>query len=391
MNILPLVMQYFTPIIMNKIAGSLGINSTLAQRAIASAAPAILAGIIGKVMQPGGAKVLGDLLAKQDPTILGKLGEMIGTGKQAAVVEQGTSALGGLLGNSVLGSLAGALSKQAGLGSGASNTLLGLVAPAILGTLGREQKSAGLDAAGLANELMGQKQAIADAIPADFAKLLAGTGLLDGVQGKTADTTRTAAAPASTTSAKPAMTTGVKPMSAAKPGVTMPSTTGMPQHHFNWFPWVVSIALLSGLWWLVHGDKVTKDHATVAIPADVPQGTTLATAPVMPDIIGKTDAGKTILAIIEDTRGAVAGVRDVGSAQTALPRLQEIVGKLDKANALAGQLGPEARRALATYLTSQTSLMKTSAANVLAVPGVGPILKPVLDQVIGRFETLSKG
>ena len=35
--------------------------------------------------------------------------------------------------------------------------------------------------------------------------------------------------------------------------------------------------------------------------------------------------------------------------------------------------------------------MKTSAANVLAVPGVGPILKPVLDQVIGRFETLSKG
>ena len=166
MNIMPLVMQYFTPIIMNKIAGSLGINSTLAQRAIAAAAPAILAGIVGKTMQPGGAKVLGDLLAKQDPGLLGRLGEMIGTGKQSSVVEQGTGALGSLLGNSALGSLAGALSKQAGLGSSTSNTLLGLIAPAILGTLGREQKSAGLDAAGLATALQGQKQAIADAIPA---------------------------------------------------------------------------------------------------------------------------------------------------------------------------------------------------------------------------------
>ena len=184
MNIMSLVMQYFGPVIMNKIAGSLGINSTLAQKAIAYAAPAILAGIVGKVSQPGGAKVLSDMIAKQDPSILGKLGEMIGTGRQASVVEQGTSAMGGLLGNSTLGSLAGALSKQAGVGVGASNTLLGLMGPAILGVLGREQKSAGLDAAGLGNALIAQKQQIADAIPADFAKLLSGTGLLDGVQGK---------------------------------------------------------------------------------------------------------------------------------------------------------------------------------------------------------------
>ena len=172
MNILSLVMQYFGPVILNKIAGSLGINSTLAQKAIAAAAPAILAGILGRVTQPGGAKALSDIIAKQDPGLLGKLGEMIGTGKQAGVVEQGSGALGSILGSSVLGSLAGALSKQAGLGVGASNTLLGLMAPAVLGTLGREQKTAGMDAAGLANMLIGQKKNIADAIPADFAKLL---------------------------------------------------------------------------------------------------------------------------------------------------------------------------------------------------------------------------
>jgi hypothetical protein len=183
MNIMSLVLQYFGPVILNKIAGSVGINSTLAQKAIAAAAPAILASILGKTNQSGGAKILADTIGKQDPGLLGRLGEIIGTGKQATVVEQGTSALSSILGNSALGSLAGALSKQAGLGIGASNTLLGLVTPAILGTLGREQKSAGLDAAGLATMLMGQKKNIADAIPADFAKLLSGTGLLDSVLG----------------------------------------------------------------------------------------------------------------------------------------------------------------------------------------------------------------
>ena len=171
----------------------------------------------------------------------------------------------------------------------------------------------------------------------------------------------------------------------------MPSTAGMPQHHFNWIPWVVSIALLSGLWWLVHGEKVTRDHATVAIPAEPPASTTLATTAVMPDIVGRTDAGKSILSILEETRGAVSSVRDAATAQAAVPRLQDIVGKLDRASVLAGQLGPDSRRALGTYLNSQTSLMKTAASNVLAVPGVGQILKPVLDQVIGRLETLTKG
>jgi hypothetical protein len=397
MNIMSLVMQYFGPVILNKIAGSIGINSTLAQKAIAAAAPAILGGILGRTAQPGGAKILADTIAKQDPGLLGKLGEMIGTGKQASIVEQGTSALGGLLGNSALGSLAGALSKQAGLGIGASNTLLGLVTPAILGTLGREQKSAGLDAAGLANLLMGQKKNIADAIPADFAKLLSGTGLLDAVHGNNGNGSAATAA-TTTTTTSPAAKAATAPASTARPGTTAsvtsnPGTTGTGVHHhhpFNWTPWIAAVAAASALWWTVFGNKLMDPHPTTTnIPAVLPPSTTLATTP-LPAIVANTEAGKQILSVIDDMKGAIAGVRDAASAQSSMVKIQDVAGRLEKVNTQAAQLNPEARRALATYVNSQQGLLKTAVTNALALPGVSGLLKPILDQMIGRIESLAK-
>ncbi len=399
MNIMSLVMQYFGPVILNKIAGSIGINSTLAQKAIAAAAPAILAGILARTTQPGGAKVLADMIGKQDPGLLGKLGEMIGTGKQASIVEQGTSALGGLLGNSVLGSLAGALSKQAGLGIGASNTLLGLMAPAVLGTLGREQKSAGLDAAGLANMLMGQKKNIADVVPADFAKLLSGTGLLDAVQGSNGaaiSAPKMAATAATTTAAaaKPAMTpaSGARPVvaptpMAARPGVAVPAH---PHHHFSWTPWLAAIAAASALWWSVFGEKLMQPHPMATnIPAVLPPSTTLATTP-LPAIVADTDAGRQIVDVLADLKGAIAGVRDVATAQSSTARIQDVAGRLEKVSGQAARLNPEQRRALSTFVLSQQGLIKTAIANVLAIPGVSALLKPVLEQMLGRIEGMAK-
>ena len=388
MNIMPLVMQYFGPVIMNKIAGSLGINSTLAQKAIAYAAPAILAGIVGKVSQPGGARILSDMIAKQDPSILGKLGEMIGTGRQASVVEQGTSSLGALLGNSTLGSLAGALSKQAGVGVGASNTLLGLMGPAILGTLGREQKSAGLDAAGLGNALIAQKQQIADAIPSDFAKLLSGTGLLDAVQGKTTDASRT------TTTAKtatPAMsTTSARPDARSTSSATM--APAVHHHHaFSWWPWLLAIAAACGLWWSVFGERVTQPQQTTMIPAVVAPSTTLATTPaIMPAALAGTDIGKLLGTAMDEMRGSLSGIRDQATAQTALPKLQDIAGRFDRVNSQVATLSPEQRRGLSTWAGTQQSGVKTLIGSIMALPGVSGVLKTVLDQIQGRIDGLAK-
>ena len=58
MNIVSMAAQYLTPMIVDKIASSLGITSPLAQKAIGAILPTILAGLLGTSSKPEG---LGDV------------------------------------------------------------------------------------------------------------------------------------------------------------------------------------------------------------------------------------------------------------------------------------------------------------------------------------------
>ena len=102
MNLVSMAMQFLGPIVINRIASSLGLNQGVAGKLVAAAIPTILAGLAGKASQPGGATGLGNVLSKIDPSILGNLGNLIGGAQQQQFVDQGTSALSSLLGgNSV--------------------------------------------------------------------------------------------------------------------------------------------------------------------------------------------------------------------------------------------------------------------------------------------------
>ena len=242
---------------------------------------------------------------------------------------------------------------------------------------------------------MGQKKNIADAIPADFAKLLSGTGLLDAVQGGNGNSASTAAA--ATTAATAVKTATTTPTSAARPATAPTSTAGRPgmagaahhHHHFSWTPWLAAIAAASALWWTVFGDKLMQPHPTVAIPAVLPPSTTLATTP-LPAVVANTEAGKLIVDVITDMKGAIAGVRDAATAQSSLGRIQEVAGRLEKVSGQVAQLNTEQRRALSTYVLTQQGLIKTAITNALALPGVSALLKPVLEQMLGRIEGMAK-
>lgn len=158
MNIVSLIMQFLAPAIINKIAGSVGINQGLAGKAISAIVPAILAGLAGKASTSAGASDLAGALAKQDTGILGNLGKLIGGSGQKALIDNGSSVLGSLLGGSSTSALASAVGKFAGIGGDQSKSLLGMLAPVVLGSLAKEQKSAGLDAGGLASLLAGHKK-----------------------------------------------------------------------------------------------------------------------------------------------------------------------------------------------------------------------------------------
>ena len=355
MNIVSIIMQFLAPAIVGKLASALGLNQTLVQKAIAAAIPAILAGLAGKAAQPSGAGALFDILGKIDPGLLGKLGGLIGTPQQKTVAEQGTSMLGSLLGNTSLGALTGALGKFSGAGEDATKGLIGMLAPVVLGTLAQQQKSSGLDAGGVARLLADQKDNIAAALPGDFSKLLGGTGLLDSLGAKV-----TAAAAGAGAAARTATTAAAAPAAAAS--------------NFKWWPWVVVIAAAGLLWWWMFAGR--------------PQIVTVPPPPTL--MAGSTDIGGQLNDTLGNMRSLLNGIRDVPSAQAALPKIREAQAALDKLGGMTGQLNPDGRKALAGYIARWLPVLVPLIDSLLANTAIAPLVKPAVDALRARLDAMAK-
>lgn len=359
MNIVAIVAQYLTPIIVEKLASSLGISSPLAQKAVAAILPTILASVLGSSQKPEGLKGLTEILGKQDTSKLGKLGELIGGPNQAGMVKAGSDVLGSLLGNSALGSLTSAVAKFAGVSEAPAKGLLGLVGPVALGALAKQQQDSKLDAAGLAKMLLGQKDNIAAAIPAGFSDLLKGSGLIDAV------------APAVV--AKPPVQSAPR----AAPAQPAPQPVQQPPPAAggsNWLPWAAALAaMILGGWYFLSGTS----------------GSGLPAAPAI--TFNNQNIGAQLGSVVEGLRGTVSTIKDEASAKTALPRLQETLKQIDGLNDVRGRLPADAKKNLAAYVAQVLPLLRPMIDNALKSAGVGPVAKPVLDSILNRLEAMARG
>lgn len=352
MNIVAMAMQYLTPMLIDRIASSLGIQSPMVKTAIAAILPTILAGLTGVASKPGGGRQLGEVLGKQNTDILGDLGSIFGGAKQNEVAKSGTDALRDLLGGGAVSGLTSAVGKFAGIGDAPVQGLVGMMAPVVLGTLAKQQKASGLDAAGLTNLLMGQRENIQAAMPAGFGDLLKGTGLLDGLSPPKAEAPRPSAA--------------LHPM----------PTPAKPAGGMGMWPMVAAAALLAVLGWYFFGQQ--KPVTTASFPA-APQIT----------IAGQNIGGQ-LGSVAEGLRGTLSGIKDEGSARSALPRLQEMAQQLGGIQDAAGKVPADARKSLAAYAAQLLPLLRPLIDKALAAAGVGPVAKPVLDQILNRIEALAK-
>ncbi|MGI9437296.1 MAG: DUF937 domain-containing protein, partial [Geminicoccaceae bacterium] len=167
------------------ILGSLlGESADRTKGAIAGAVPAILGGLMGTASKGGSAAdQLVSAVGDQDDSMLDDLAGMLSGGNHQAIADQGSSMLGGLLGDNMISGLVGAIGKFSGLGSGSSASLIGMLAPIVMSVLGREQKSQGIDGGGLVDMLMGQKDNIEKAMPSGLAGALGSVGFMDNLTG----------------------------------------------------------------------------------------------------------------------------------------------------------------------------------------------------------------
>src|SRR5215813_4414530 len=359
-NLVSLITQFLTPDMIARIASALGVDRSNTQTAIGAAVPGLLAGLCGVATQPGGAQKLVEAV-RQQTGALGSFANMIGASGQSSLIEKGSQILSSLVGGQDQTALAGAVGKYAGLGQNASGSLLAMLTPVVMGTIGQQQGTRSLDAGGIATLLSSQKDNIAAALPAGFAKLLGGTGLLDSLGGAA----RTATAAAGQTAR---VTT-----SAAR---AIGDTGRRAAVSLNWLYWFIPLlAILAVLIYLFAkpAEQVAQQGVTAV------QGLT----------VGGLDIDKQVTDSITNLRTTLAGITDAASAQAALPKLREVTTQIDKVDGLLAQLSPEQRKVLAGIVNPLMPSLNQLFDKVLAIPGVAELLKPTIDALRAKLAVLT--
>jgi hypothetical protein len=285
---------------------------------------------------------------------------MLGASGQSSLIEKGSQILSSLLGGRDQTALAGAVGKYAGLGQSASGSLLGMLAPIVMGTIGQQQGTRSLDAGAITSLLSSQKDNIVAALPAGFANLLGGTGLLDSLGGAARTATAAAGQTARvTTSATRAI-----------------GDTGQRAVSLNWLYWLIPLLAIVAL--LIY---------FFARPAEQVVQPSVPTIPSL--TVGGLDIGKQVTDSITNLRTTLTGITDAASAQAALPKLREVTTQIDKVDGLLGQLSPEQRKVLAGMVNPLMPSLNQLFDKVLAIPGVAELLKPTIDALRAKLAMLT--
>jgi hypothetical protein len=382
-NLIALIAQFLTPDMIGRIASGLGIDRSLAQKAIDAAIPALLARLAGHASKPEGARQLSNVLAQQGPDALAKLRDAI-NGPQRGLGESGWDPSSALLGGGTMNGLSAVIGNFAGIGEGTSKSLLSVLGPVVMGVLGQQQRNTGLDASGLAALLASQREEIAAAIPSGLTNQLSGAGLLDAVN----EGARSSAAAASAT-ANRIGGASERTIATASQAASAARSNAMSQLPF----WLVALAVLAGLAWYFlrghGGDEVAEEtRATATQTVEQARATTgLATANLT---VGGVDLAKQVNASVGTLSAALTGIKDIASAQAALPKIQEATAELDQVNALAAQLPPDGRKTLAGLIAAASPTIYQLCDKVVTMPGVGAIAKPAIDELRTRLDALTR-
>lgn len=372
-NLVSVVMQFLTPDMIAKIASALGLDRTLAQRAIGGAVPALLASFADAATTPGGARQLSNMLSQQQAGALDSLKGLAGGSNPKMLADSGTSMLSGLLGGGVLDTIAQSIGQFAGLSEGTSKSMLGMLGPVVLGALGEQQRTAGLDTGGVMSLLASQKDQITAAIPSGLADRLGAAGLIDRAEGSMRS--GAAAAASRMASASERVTTAA----------TYASTRATPT---QWPYWLAAIVVLGGLAWYVMERPGTETVAQAPRPAATTTTGTVGMAP--PNMtVGGVNLVNQLNSSVGTLRTVLPSITDNASAQAALPKIRAAADQLNDLKTRAANLTPEGKSALARLTASATPAINQMCDKILATPGVGDIAKPAIDDLRAKLDTLS--
>lgn len=432
-NIVDLVKDQISDQILGQMGGLLGDQSSKAEAGVANAIPALLSGITNRAGVPGGADSLFGAVQDQDDGLLDNLGAMLGGSQSSSMIEQGSSMLGNLFGNSGLGSLAGVVSGLTGLSKGNTGSLMGMLAPIIFSVLKRKVLGGGLNAGGLLDMLKGQNDNINAAMPVGLSDQLNSSGFLSsitnvggiaagaagsvsdaagnaidsarGVAGNVADGVSNVAG-----GAVDSVRDGAGAVTGAAGNAAANAASGGSSIFKKLIP-LIAIALLGFLGYKMFGGagKEAVDGAATAVTdtaSNVASTTTEAasnavatatetaseTASNVADAAADavdfdvSQAGNDLTSMFGDAKSSLEGITDLDSAKSAVPGLTEMG---DKFNGIADKIPEGAGGAIGPIISKGLEMLEPVLEKVRAIPGVGALIDPVLGPMIEKMQEMA--
>jgi hypothetical protein len=350
MNLVELVKSQLTPDLLGKLAGQVGASESQAKSAVGAAVPALLSALAGSASQAGGAQKLLSAL-----TGLGSMSDML----SGASLEKGAGLLDSLLGGSTLSAIVSTLAKFSGLGGDSTGKLLGYLMPMVLGGVMSSFKGKAPDAAGLLNLFSENKSAIANAIPSGLS-LASIPGLTNA-----SETVRSAAETAGRTVGRAADTVS----DAASP--------------LKYLLPLLGLAALGGLWWFFNQAPAEKPPAVVA--PQLPE-VAMPSIPAVPAEAVKL--GSDLSGWFTSLNDSLGGIKDVATAEAALPKLKDAVGQLDAVKSVFDTLPAAGKSSVLSLITSNLGAIKDLIAKVASIPGVGDLVKPFTDPILNTLTAM---
>ena len=139
MDLLGLVKEQLTGVVVSKIGDFLGESHEGTTSAMGSVLPVILGGLMQKGATTQGAGDIMNMLKNDghDGSILDNLGGILGGDNSTGLLSAGSGILSSLFGDKI-GSITSLISSVSGLKGGSASSLLSLAAPILMGVLGKQ-------------------------------------------------------------------------------------------------------------------------------------------------------------------------------------------------------------------------------------------------------------
>lgn len=169
-NLLESLSGYITPDLISNVAGSLGESQEGVSKAMSSAMPALLGGLLSKADNPNVMDSIMGLVNNKSfdaDNVLSNLGSLVSDKGSAGTLDMGSNFLGMLFGDKQSG-VFDTLASSAGLKKSSITKIMGMAAPLVLGYL----KKSGFNASSLIKMLTSQKSVIGSMMPKGLDSLM---------------------------------------------------------------------------------------------------------------------------------------------------------------------------------------------------------------------------